>query len=61
MNQIEKVEKTLKNAGFDVEIRGMGFLVSLNRPINTMEVQSVFNFDNSIKTSRIGKKVLVTI
>ena len=38
---INEVYETLRDAGFEVKVSGESFVVSLNRPINTMEVSLV--------------------
>lgn len=57
----QQIAATLKSKGFNVKATKSGVVVSLNRQINTMEVNAALGFDIPAGfIFRTGKSVLVT-
>lgn len=56
---LEQIENTLKNAGFDVQLKDDSFLVGLNCPVHTIEVWTALGYDETVTLTRQGDKVKV--
>ncbi len=54
----QQIAKTLKEKGFDTKVSGDFVTVSLNRPVNTMEVEAALDYEAPI-LGKSGKSVVV--
>ncbi len=54
----KQIAKKLYDKGFDTKVSGDFVTISLNRPVNTMEVEEALNYEAPI-LGRSGKSVVV--